>query len=152
MSGWKARVPMLAAALWWGSLTTTGFLVVPLLFVHLPTPALAGQMAARLFEAQTWVSLACGVLLLMGARSSSGQARLDWAGGAVAFVLSGLLLALLAEYAVAPRVLARQNLKLWHTVGSLMYFFQWTCAAIVLYRTTAARTASRGDRQTTGEI
>ena len=147
-----ARVPVLAAALWWGSMTTTGFLVVPLLFAHLPTPALAGQMAARLFEAQTWVSLACGLLLLMCARRSGGQARLDWAGGSVAFVLPGLLLALLAEYAVAPRILARQDLKLWHTVGSLIYLLQWICAAIVLYRTTAAPADSRDDRQATGEI
>ena len=33
------------AALWWGSLTTLGVLVVPLLFVHLPSPVLAGGMA-----------------------------------------------------------------------------------------------------------
>ena len=48
-----ARLPAFIAALWWGSLSTVGFLVVPLLFVHLPTPAMAGAMAARLFAAQT---------------------------------------------------------------------------------------------------
>ena len=41
------RLPVLVAALWWGSLTTIGFLVVPLLFAHLPTPAVAGAMAAQ---------------------------------------------------------------------------------------------------------
>ena len=30
---WKARLPLLSAALWWGSLTATGFLAVPLLGV-----------------------------------------------------------------------------------------------------------------------
>ena len=50
-----ALAPWLAA-LWWGSLTTLGALVVPLLFVHLPSPALAGGMAAKLFAAQTWLS------------------------------------------------------------------------------------------------
>ena len=142
----------MAAALWWGSLSTIGLLVVPLLFAHMTTPAEAGRMAARLFQAQTWVSLACGLLLLMSARKPGARARLDWAGGAVAFVLSGLLLALLAEYAVAPRILARQDLKLWHTVGSLLYLLQWTCAAIVLYRTTAAQAVSQDSRQATGEI
>jgi len=142
----------MAAALWWGSLSTIGLLVVPLLFAHMATPAEAGRMAARLFEAQTWVSLACGLLLLMCARDRGAQARMDWASGSVAFVLSGLLLALLAEYAVSPRILARQDLKLWHTVGSLMYLLQWTCAAIVLYRTAAAQAASQADRQATGEI
>ena len=33
-----------------------------------PPPAMAGQMAARLFTAQTWVSLGCGCVLLMSAR------------------------------------------------------------------------------------
>ena len=36
---------LLAAAFWWGSLTVTGFVTVPLLFTHLPTPAMAGNMA-----------------------------------------------------------------------------------------------------------
>ena len=36
MRGWKARLPLLAAALWWGSLTAIGFLAVPLLFAHAP--------------------------------------------------------------------------------------------------------------------
>ena len=43
---------------------------------------------------------------------------MDWAGGALVFVLAGMLLALLAEFAVAPRIVARQNLPLWHGVGS----------------------------------
>lgn len=51
-------------ALWWGSLTTLGFIVVPLLFAHLETAQAAGRMAARLFEVQAYVSQACGVLLL----------------------------------------------------------------------------------------
>jgi hypothetical protein len=63
-----SRLPALLAALWWGSLTTIGFLVVPLLFAHLPSPAMAGGMAARLFAAQTWVTVVCCVLLLLISR------------------------------------------------------------------------------------
>ena len=37
MNNILSRLPVYAAALWWGSLTTIGFLVVPLLFMHLPT-------------------------------------------------------------------------------------------------------------------
>ncbi|MDU7587663.1 MAG: DUF4149 domain-containing protein, partial [Acidovorax sp.] len=55
------RLPQFAAALWWGSLSAIGFMAVPLLFAHLPTPAMAGNMAAQLFAAQTWVSVACCV-------------------------------------------------------------------------------------------
>lgn len=129
------RLPLWAAALWWGSLTTIGFLVVPLLFAHLPTPAMAGAMAARLFTAQTWVSVVCAVLLLLVSRppavEDAGETPLH---GARLYVIGGLLLALLAEFAVAPRIVARENLALWHRVGSAMYFLQWGCAAVTLWR------------------
>jgi hypothetical protein len=135
---------MLAAALWWGSLTAIGFLAVPLLFVHLPTPTLAGQTAARLFTAQTWMGVGCGVVLLLAARGRAEAARMDWAHGALAFVLAGLLLALLGEFAVAPRIVARQNLRLWHAVGSAMYALQWVCALVVLWRTSAPDVSPAG--------
>ena len=45
-----------------------------------------------------------------------------------------LLLALLQQYAVAPHILARENLKLWHAVGSGMYLVQWICAGVLLWR------------------
>ncbi len=131
---WKARVPVLAAALWWGSLTTLGFLVVPLLFKYLPSPAMAGQTAAQLFTAQTWLSLACGMLLMMASRSGDAPARMDWARGALIYVFAGMLLALLAEFAVAPRITARDNLALWHAVGTGVYALQWACSAIVLWK------------------
>jgi hypothetical protein len=131
---WKERVPVFAAALWWGSLTAIGLLVVPMLFAHMPTPAAAGQMAARLFSAQAWVAVGCGVLLLFASRSSAEPVRMDWAGGALAFVLAGVLLALLAEFAIAPRIVARDNLRLWHSVGSGMYLLQWVCAGVTLWK------------------
>lgn len=127
------------AALWWGSLTTLGFLVVPLLFVYLPTPAMAGTMAAHLFAAQTWVSVACGVVLLLLFRSNRPLALDDIAQSATLFVVGGVLLAVLVEFAVAPRIVARDNLALWHKVGSGMYFVQWLCACVVL-----GKVSSRG--------
>jgi len=128
---------LLAAAFWWGSLTVTGFVTVPLLFTHLPSPALAGNMAARLFAAQTWIALGCGLLLLGISRGREAQARLDWAGGALLFVAGGMLLALLSEFAVAPRIVARENLRLWHAIGSGMYLLQWVCAGVSLWKMTA---------------
>lgn len=124
-----SRLPLWVAALWWASLTTLGFWVVPLLFVHLPTPAMAGSMAARLFTAQTWVSTVCGLFLLLQTRSNRSPALDSRAGVATIFIVTGMLLALLSEFAVAPRIVARENLRLWHSVGSLMYLLQWLCAA-----------------------
>jgi hypothetical protein len=139
---WKSRVAFAAGALWWGSLTTMGFIVVPLLFAHMPTAALAGQMAAKLFTAQTWIGLGCGLLLLMASRSRQEPARMDWASGALPFVMAGVLLALLAEFAVAPRIMAKENLKLWHSMGSGMYLLQWVCAGTVLWKLTAMKVSS----------
>jgi hypothetical protein len=140
-TGLKAQVPVFAAALWWGSLTTTGFVMVPTLFAHLPTAALAGQTAARLFAAQTWIALGCGLLLLLTSRRDRDSARMDWAQGALIFVFAGVLLALLAEFAVAPRIMARENLRLWHSLGSGMYVLQWLCAGAVLWKVAQLRSA-----------
>ena len=133
-SAWKHRLPALAAALWWGSLTTVGFIVVPLIFSNLPTPAEAGRLAARLFAAQTWVSLACGLLLLMAARTDEDPPRMDWAGGAVVFIVTGMLLAILSQFGVAPRIVARQDLAFWHTAGTVLYATQWGCALVLVWK------------------
>ncbi|MGE4240431.1 DUF4149 domain-containing protein [Ramlibacter sp.] len=124
----RARLPLFAAALWWGSLTAIGFLAVPLLFANASSPAVAGQLAAKLFSGQTWMSLGCGFVLLMANRERPDAA-----------VLAGMLLALLVEFAVAPRIVARQNLALWHGVGSAMYLAQWVCAFAVLWKCAAER-------------
>jgi hypothetical protein len=127
-------LPIWAAALWWGSLTTIGFLVVPLLFVYLPSPAMAGAMAAKLFTAQTWVTVACAVLLLLASARPQGEEGGKPLRTAQPFILAGLLLALLVEFAVAPRIVMRENLALWHRVGSAMYGLQWLCAAVTFWR------------------
>lgn len=110
-------------ALWWGSLTTLGFFVVPMLFAHLETAQAAGRMAARLFGVQGYLSLACGVLLLVLPRP--GRAALVW-------VLLGLAASLLVQWVVSPQIVARDNLKLWHALGSALYLAQWVCASALL--------------------
>lgn len=129
------RLPALVAALWWGSLTTIGFLVVPMLFAHLPSPMVAGNMAAKLFAAQTWVAVACCLVLLLISRPKQAIAQYPWAQAAMVFILGGMLLALLTQFGVAPRIVARQDLRLWHSVGTVMYVLQWCCALAVLWQT-----------------
>ena len=136
----QQRLELFAAALWWGSLTVTGFITVPLLFVHLATPALAGNMAATLFTAQTWIAIGCGLLLLALSRGRGASAQMDWGDGALLFIAGGVLLALLAEFAVAPRILARENLKVWHAAGSAMYLVQWICAGMTLWKLARVQT------------
>lgn len=129
----KIPMSLLAAALWWGSLTAIGFMAVPLLFAHLPTPAMAGNMAARLFHAQSWVSVVCAMVLLFYV-SKQAKTKETQAQAAIALIVAGLLCALLGEYAIAPRIVARENLRLWHSVGSVLYLLQWLCAGALLWR------------------
>jgi uncharacterized membrane protein len=135
-------LPLWVAAAWMGSLTTLGFFVVPMLFVNLPTPAMAGAMAAKLFTAQTWISIVCGLLLLAIFRSNQALAPVDTAQAATLFVVAGVLLAVLVEFAVAPHIVARDNLALWHRVGSAMYFAQWACALVVFGKLAASRNSA----------
>lgn len=131
--------PVWVAAVWLVSLSTVGFVVVPQLFLYLPTPVLAGNMAAHLFSTQTIISAACALLLLLLVRSDKALVPVDIAPAATLLIVAGLLCALLAELGVAPHIVARENLRLWHTVGTVLYALQWGCACMLLVQLTRKR-------------
>lgn len=124
-----ARLQVFLAALWWGSLCALGFMVVPMLFMHLEAPAIAGQMAAKLFTAQSWLSLVCGLLLLLAAK----RLNQDDSHTPSPWVIGGMLCALFLEVAVKPHILARDNIVLWHNLGTALYVLQWACAGKTLW-------------------
>jgi hypothetical protein len=99
-------------------------MVVPMLFMHLETPAMAGHMAAKLFTAQSWLSLVCGLLLLLAAKRLSQ----DVSHTPSPWVIGGMLCALLMEVTVKPHIVARDNMALWHNLGTALYVVQWLCA------------------------
>ena len=103
----RLRLATLAAGLWWGSLTALCFVVVPLLFTHLPSPAIAGSMAARLFSAQTWLSCGCALLLLMAVSRSDSYTLAAWSQALMRPLVAGFLLALLLERQIGPNVRIR---------------------------------------------
>ncbi len=141
----RYRFGLLMAALWWGSLTGLGFLVVPMLFKFMPSPAAAGAMAARLFTAQTWLSIVCAMLLLLVFNQKEAPTQDSRAIAAIKFAVAGLLLAVLVEFGVAPLIVNARadggNLKFWHGVGSTMYLGQWFCAGFALWRLSSVPTA-----------
>jgi hypothetical protein len=136
----KQRLSLLLAALWWGSLTGLGFVVVPMLFAHLGSAAAAGAMATKLFTAQTWLGIGCALLLLLVFNKKDEPTIASYAQAAMKFVVAGLLLAVLVEFGVAPRIVSARadggNLKLWHGLGSVMYLAQWLCALVILWCVT----------------
>ena len=133
----RFRFGLMLAALWWGSLTALGFVVVPMLFTHLPSPAAAGQMAAKLFTAQTWLSVGCALFLLLIFNQKETVAPDLRAREAITFIVGGLLFATLVEFGLSPRIVSARavggNLKLLHGLGSAMYFAQWLCAGFTLW-------------------
>jgi hypothetical protein len=139
----RFRFGLMIAALWWGSLTALGFIVVPMLFIHLPSPAAAGQMAAKLFTAQTWLSIGCAMFLLLIYNQKEAPKQDIRAQAAIKFVVTGLLLAVLVEFGLSPRIVSARadggNLKLLHGLGSAMYFGQWLCAGFSLWRLSATQ-------------
>jgi hypothetical protein len=143
----KSRLSIVLAALWWGSLTGLGFVVVPMLFAHLPSPAMAGAMAAKLFTAQTWLSIGCSFLLLLVLNKNRTPALSLPAQAATKYVVAGLLFAVLVEFGVAPNIVNARasggDLRFWHGLGSAMYLAQWLAAGWTLWclsRSTKADT------------
>ena len=132
------RLSVMVAGLWWGSLCTVGILVVPMLFVHLATPAMAGGMAAKLFSAQTWISVVCGLFLLISitsrSRRTTDQDGSQPQANELLWILAALIAALLVEFAVAPHIVARENLAFWHRVGSGLFLMQCVCTAFVFWK------------------
>jgi len=143
MPAFQARAAVFLSALWWGSLSGLGFVVVPLLFKYLSTQAEAGAMAAKLFSAQTWLSVACTILLLLmlNRKNVEHAQSNDEARKITAWVVVGLLLTLLVEFGVAAQIVNARasggNLRLWHGLGSLMYLGQWICAGLTLWRVSS---------------
>ena len=134
----RYRFGLMIAALWWGSLTALGFVIVPMLFTYLPSPTAAGQMAAKLFTAQTWLSIACAMFLLLIHNQKEAPVQDSRARAAIKFVVAGLFLAVLVEFGLSPRIVSARadggNLKLLHGLGSAMYFGQWLFAGFALWR------------------
>lgn len=130
----RGRLALFAAALWWGAITAICGLAAPLLFRDLPTAALAGMMAARLFGALLWVAMGCGVVLLLLLKGPIGEKHDERALTTLMAVLAGMLFALLIEFVAAPHIRLREHLALWHGVGVALFVLQWLCAGAVLWR------------------
>ena len=128
-------------ALWWGALTVVGFGVVPLLCANLETPQAAGRMAAVLFSALDWLGWACAAVLLLFLGSNRPSGLVKRAQAATVIIAAAVCTSLLSHWLVAPHIVARENLKLWHSLGSILYLAQWLCVTILFaVKVRASRT------------
>ena len=132
--------------LWVGSLWTVGYVVAPTLFITLPDRALAGMIAGQVFRVEAWLSLACGVgllLLLSLGRGLEHKRVLLW------LVFAMLLCTLLGYFGLQPAMAAlkaelapgavlegaaRARFAWLHGVASLIYLIQSLLALALLWR------------------
>ena len=152
------RLQLAIAALWWGGISGLSFVAVPTLFASLGDPGVAGPVAALLFSLQCWAGLLLGLVFLLLLRSERGRQdgknasseeaeRLRRTLVSMGWVILAMMLALMQELGVAQRIVTARasggDLRLWHTLGSLMVLGQWLCAGVLLWRLSAAHTAKR---------
>ncbi|NWF45227.1 DUF4149 domain-containing protein [Hydrogenophaga sp. D2P1] len=149
------RLAVFIAALWWGGISGLSFVAVPTLFASLGSPAVAGPVAAKLFSLQCWAGLGLGLALLLILRRQRSMGHFPLAGEAgdpakllvmqrvlatMGFVLAAMLLALLQEFGVAQKIVTARatggDLRMWHSLGTLMVLGQWLCAGAVLWRSS----------------
>ena len=138
---WLEPLSRLILALWWGSLTSLGLWVVPQLFIHLGVPAMAGTLAGHLFTTQNLVGLSAAVLyLLLQVLQGGWMVLRRWHPGGI---LALLVMAIgFSQGVVFPLIIARDNLPLWHSVGSALFVLEWLGLTWLMWRQNAVTTVS----------
>lgn len=153
------RAAVFLAALWWGGISALSFVAVPTLFASLGGPAVAGPVAARLFSYQCWAGLliGAGLMLLLRRRRSALMAAARTVDDpavkatrhtlvSMVLVLCAMLLAMLQEFGVAHKIVTARatggDLRVWHSLGTVLVLAQWLCAGAVLWRLSGARGAT----------
>lgn len=142
----QAKLALLLSALWFSSLTCLGAWIVPSLFRYAPSKALAGNLAAHLFTGQTWMTLICGIALLAISNSETSPVIAKWLKPAQKSVIAGLLAAFLIEFLVAPKIVERESLMFWHSLGTALFVLQWLAASWVFFRLPLAELSTTSSR------
>ena len=81
------------AALWLGSLTVIGFMAVPMLFAHLPTPSMAGTMAVAFLFGISGIPFGTGkaiLAIIVAVFSSVAMSGIPGGGGVGELVLCSI--------------------------------------------------------------
>lgn len=143
-------VQAIAITLWVGALWTSGLLVAPLLFQSLDDRSLAGTIAGRLFEATTFIGIACGACILIiwfffRRGQTSHHQYLVW------IVLAMLVFALIGQFGIQPVLAGLReqaypqpvmqsalsgSFARWHMIAGILYVAQCLLGAglVVMHR------------------
>jgi len=143
-----ARVRMLVATLWAGSLWTIGFVVAPTLFDTLGDRVLAGNIAGSMFRAEAWLSMACALILLALLQWGAGELALKCRRLLGALVLSMLVCTLVSYFGITPLMAElkaqapsgimegalRSRFGMLHGVSTLVFGVQSVLAGVLIWK------------------
>lgn len=144
-----ARVRLLVATFWVGSLWTIGYIVAPTLFTTLTDNALAGTIAGRLFRIEAWASIVSAVVLLVLAwftpeeQDDKASKRQSWLiGGMLACTLIGYFafqpfMSALREAAVASGGMTgniKMQFGLLHGISSAFYLVESLLGLVLVWQ------------------
>jgi hypothetical protein len=145
MRGIADALQSIVITLWAGALWAVGFIAAPVLFSQLPSRALAGLLAGKLFTIVAWGGIACAAYLLVFRLARHGPACLKQ--GFFWIVLAMLALVLAGLFGVQPvleglraqasaRDIAESVLldrfMTWHGVASVLYVIQSVLAVALV--------------------
>ena len=108
-------------------------MVLPLLHWQIAPVSVTGHATAVVLQGQTWISIACCVLLLVLSKSKNAEKQHSWAQQTMVFILGGLLLALVMQYGAVPRARAGAG-TVWVYVPFVMLGLQCLCALAAWWR------------------
>ena len=133
-----AKVRLLVAALWAGSLWAVGYLVAPTLFATLERQ-LAGQIAGTMFHSMALLSLGCGVamgvLLFFGAGDWTPKRR----RGMLLIVVAMVMCTVVSHFGLQPMMAAAKaandgSFGKLHGISSGIYLVQSLLAGWLVWR------------------
>lgn len=144
-----ARIRLLIATLWAGSLWALGYIAAPTLFAVLPEPMLAGAVAGVLFRIEAWLSVSCA-LALFGLLHWDGQVIQPHLRRTLLLLVLAMLLCTLAGYfGIQPFMAelriavgeggvlegaARARFGMLHGAASLFYLMQSLLAVALIWK------------------
>lgn len=127
----------LVLAAWAGSLWTVCGLVAPMLFVVLDERAVAGDVAAALFAAVSWLGVALGGVFVLASRAIGERADRR---GDRRLALCAMLLPVLVQLVVAPAMQAArlggdtQRFGLLHGLSAALFALACLAAFVLVWR------------------
>jgi hypothetical protein len=144
---WAARVRLLVAALWAGSLWTIGYVVAPTLFLSLHDNVQAGMIVGFLLRTEAWLSIACAVILYLMVKASPFEPARK---RTLSLVIVGMLACALIIYVGLQPVMAQlreaagaaglkgtpegRQFGILHGVSQLVYLVESVLAAVLLVK------------------